>query len=106
MASGPTATPASAASALAAPMMRKKAPRNEKDTPCTIGRRDPIVVCNSVATPEQSMTAEINRAISAGLIPIAGPNNRGTLTVAPNIVNTCCSPRTTVREAPGRSSRP
>jgi len=86
--------------------MPKNAAMNENDTPCTMGNREPKVVCSSVATPLHSITDEISKLVCSSDIPIAGPNSRGTDTVEPNIVNTCCAASTTARGQGGRSSTP
>jgi hypothetical protein len=90
-----------------AAMMAKNGPRKANETPWMIGSRVPKRTWIQVAIPEQIITAETSRAISSGVIPIAGPSRSGTATVAPNIVSTCCSASPAAfGHGRGTSSRP
>ena len=69
-------------------------PANE--TPCTNGNWQPKNgkprVCSSVARPPANNEAAINKPISAGPSPAAWPRIKGTATIPPYMVNTCCRP--------------
>ncbi len=68
----------------------------EKDTPCTSGRREPKngmpSVCSSVASPPMKRQAVISRPVSAADMPAALAMTRGTATMPPYMVSTCCKP--------------
>ena len=102
--SAPWETP-STGLAFANAMHAKNAARNENETPWMIGSREPIVTCIAVATPEQIITELIRIASCAPSISSGPLKSNGTDTVAPNIVRTCWSPRTSARLRGGRLSR-
>ncbi len=66
------------------------------DTPWTNGSWQPKNgsprVCSNVARPPANNEAAISSPISAGARPAAWPRIRGTATIPPYMVRTCCSP--------------
>ncbi len=88
-------------------MIAKNAPRKANETPCTIGRRDPMVSWAIVASPEAMNAEEIRIAVWVVSNCRPGARIRGTAMVAPNMVSTCCRLRpTALGNGLGTSSRP
>ncbi|MCY1219711.1 hypothetical protein D9M72_316970 [compost metagenome] len=68
----------------------------ENETPCTSGRRLPKkgrpIVCRMVARPPAKSDAVTSRPTSAEFKPAAWPRIKGTATMPPYMVKTCCRP--------------
>lgn len=78
------------------PMIATMVATPAKDTPWTNGNWQPKngtpSVCNRVARPPANSEAATSRPMSPGARPAAWPRIRGTATIPPYMVSTCCRP--------------